>query len=167
MNTFTPLFSGLVESSIWDEPYHVRILFVSMLALKDFDHVVRRNQYQLSKRSNITLDETEEALKILSSPDERRPGQPFEGRRIEQVEDGWFVLNGQFYEDQMRKVSRRFYKARKQREYRRAADSKSAPSGREQRFVAAHNNGDAAAADAIAAEGLSDVIPSEQQQEEE
>ena len=120
MNTFAPLFSGLVESSIWEEPYHVRILFVSMLAIKDMDHVVRRNEYQLMKRANISAEEVKEALKILESPDTRRPGQLHDGRRIQKVEDGWIVLNGQFYEEQMRTISRRFYKARKQREYRRA-----------------------------------------------
>jgi hypothetical protein len=119
MNTFTPLFSGIVESSIWDEPYHVRVLWVTMLAIKDFDHVVRRNDYQLHKRANISLEECQDALRILSSPDERRQGQPFDGRRVEKVEDGWMVLNGQLYEDQMRDISRRFYKARKAREYRR------------------------------------------------
>lgn len=129
MNTFSPLFSNLVESSVWDEPYHVRILFVSMLAIKDFDHVVRKNNYQLMKRANVTLQEVEEGLQVLSSPDLKRPGQEFEGRRIERVEDGWLVLNGQNYEDQMRKISRRFYKARKQREYRRVEKLGGSPDG--------------------------------------
>ena len=129
MNTFAPLFSGLVESSIWEEPYHVRILFVSMLAIKDLDHVVRRNEYQLMKRANISAEEVKEAIKILESPDGRRPGQLYDGRRIQRVEDGWIVLNGQFYEEQMRAISRRFYKARKQREYRRAEKEGGQPDG--------------------------------------
>ena len=119
MNTFAPLFSGIVESSVWREPYHVRVLWVTMLAIKDFDHIVRKNPFQLADRAKITEGECDEALKILAGPDTRRKGQPFDGRRIEAVEDGWLILNGQHYEDQMRKISRRFYKARKQREYRR------------------------------------------------
>lgn len=152
MNTFSPLFSNIVESSIWEEAYHVRILFVSMLAIKDLDHVVRKNEYQLRKRANITEAELAEGLKVLLEPDLKRPGQPFGGRRIERVNDGFLILNGQFYEEQMRTISRRFYKARKQREYRRAAGGAggSGPSLRENLAAKAEGDGDTASADRLA-----------------
>lgn len=151
MNTFAPLFSNIVESSIWDEPYHVRVLWVTMLAIKDLDHVVRKNEYQLRKRANITEAELAEALKILTEPDLKRPGQEFNGRRIERVEDGWLILNGQFYEEQMRKISRRFYKARKQREYRREASALGGGSSyRENLSAQARANGDTKTADKLA-----------------
>ena len=120
---------------MWDEPYHVRVLWVTMLAIKDFDHVVRKNEYQLHKRANMSLEEVGEALRVLSSPDTRRPDQPFEGRRIDKVEDGYLILNGQHYEDQMSRVSRRFYLARKAREYRRKKGVNGAPLPGETRYV--------------------------------
>ena len=59
------------------------------------------------------------ALDILSSPDTKRiEPQPHEGRRIQKTDDGWLILNGQYYEDMMRSINRKAYKAAKQREYR-------------------------------------------------
>lgn len=92
-----------------------------MLAKQDADHVVRATAFNLGKWANKTEAEVLEALKVLSSPDTKRlEPQPFEGRRIQRVEDGWFLLNGQKFEDEMREISRRIYKARKEREYREA-----------------------------------------------
>ena len=128
----------------------MRILFVSMLALKDSDHVVRFNDYQLHRRANLRLDEVQEALRILEEPDPRRLGQEHEGRRIRKVDDGWLVLNGQTYEDQMRLVSRRAYQARKQREYRER--TKTLPLTNEVAAIKAMARGDEATADRLAAE---------------
>lgn len=119
MNTFTPVFQKILESSIWDEAYHIRILWTAMLALKDSDHIVRFNAYQLHKRANITQEEVADAIKKLSSPDTRRiDPQLYEGRRIQKVDDGWLILNGEKYEQEMRDVSRKFYKARWERNKR-------------------------------------------------
>lgn len=140
MNTFAPLFRSILESSIWSEPYHVRILWTAMLALKDSDHVVRYNPYQLHRHANISQKEVADALKILESPDKAREDyQPHQGRRIQKVEDGWLVLNGAVYEEEMRKISRRFYKARKEREYRNKKKDKPLPG--EERYVKALENG--------------------------
>lgn len=96
--SWSPLWSGIVDSSIWCEPDHVRIIFVTMLALKDADHIYRGTAFQLSRRANKTEAEVLDALKILSAPDTRRAeNQEFEGRRIEAVEEGWLILNGEKY----------------------------------------------------------------------
>ena len=119
MNHWTPLFSKIVDSSIWTEPDHVCKVFITMLALKDSDQVVRYNAFGLAQRSHKTESEVLDALKILSSPDKKRiEPQPFEGRRIEKVQDGWKILNGIAYEEMMRKLNRREYQRVKQSEYR-------------------------------------------------
>ncbi|MBU6231552.1 hypothetical protein KGP36_02695 [Patescibacteria group bacterium] len=159
MNTWTPLFSKIVDSSIWAEPDYVVKIFITMLALKDSDQVVRYNAFALAQRAHKTEKEVLDALNILSSPDDKRlEPQPFEGRRIERVEDGWKLLNGQFYEDMMRGLNRRAYKAAKQREYRERQKEirrvRSENDEREARFVRADGNGEVSKADRIAAEGL-------------
>lgn len=123
MNTWTPLFSKIVDSSLWAEDDGVVKVFLTMLALKDADMVVRYNAFALGRKC-WPMDEGAEArvleaLKVLASPDTKRiEPQPNEGRRIEKVQDGWLLLNGQFYEDMMRHANRAAYQARKQREYR-------------------------------------------------
>ena len=108
-HTWTPLWSKIVDSSIWSEPDTVRIVFVTMLAKKDSDHVVRATAFNIAKWANKTEEEVLKALKVLSSPDKKRlEPQPHEGRRIEKVEDGWLMLNGEEYrkmvQDEMRKA---------------------------------------------------------------
>lgn len=112
-NTWVPVFSSIIYSSLWDEPYHVRLLFMTMLAIKDKDHVVRRTVYALKKAANITEEEVEEALKILAAPDRRRSeNQEFEGRRIAKVEEGWLILNGDKYRKLLQTAKRREQKRR-------------------------------------------------------
>jgi hypothetical protein len=119
MNTWAPLFSKIVDSSLWVEPDYVVKVFLTMLAKKDADHVVRGTAFMIGKWANKLEKEVLDALKILSSPDTRRlEPQPFEGRRIQKVDDGWLILNGQFYQDLMKQVNRREYQRQKQKEYR-------------------------------------------------
>ena len=51
----------------------------------------------LSRRANIPLEETEQAVKILESPDKFNNKDEFEGRRIERVENGWIILKAPHY----------------------------------------------------------------------
>ena len=115
---YSPLFD-LTDSSLWEEPYHVRILFVTMMARKSSDQVVYADEYRLRKWSNLnTLDEVKDALRVLQEPDTKRPGQRYEGRRVEKVEGGWLMLNGQKYEDLMKVVNERARKAKWARDKR-------------------------------------------------
>lgn len=119
MNTWAPIFSKIVDSSVWMEADHVRIVFVTMLAKKDADHVVRATAYMIGQWAKKTEAETLDALKILSSPDTMRiEPQPFEGRRIEKVDGGWKILNGQVYQDLMRSINRKVYKAEHEKQRR-------------------------------------------------
>lgn len=113
MNTWSPVFSSVVDSSLWLEPDWVIKVFMTMLAKKDADFIVRGSAFNIAQWSKKTEQETIDALKILSSPDTKRiEPQPFAGRRIERVEDGWLILNGKLYRDLMVKENE---KARKKR----------------------------------------------------
>ena len=129
MNTWAPLWSGIVDSSIWGEPDTVCKVFLTMLALKDMDHIVRLNAYQLAQRSRKSEVEVLDALKILSSPDSNRvEKQPFDGRRIQAVEDGWLILNGEKYRAMVRREMVKQKNIRAQRAWRsRQAKLKESP----------------------------------------
>src|SRR5688500_17862748 len=91
---WTPIFGTLVTSTIWGESKDVKILFVTMLALKDSEGVVRGTAEGLRRIADLTLEETLEALRVLESPDTKSTReQEFDGRRIRRVEDGWLILN--------------------------------------------------------------------------
>lgn len=153
MTSWCPVFSKIVDSSVWVLPYHVRILWIVLLALKDSDQVVRYNAFGLAKRGGLSEAEVLHGLEVLSKPDKTRlEPQPFEGRRIEKVDAGWKVLNGEFYKDMMRQANRAWYKAEHER--KRRADGKVKPrkqkalSG-EALYVAAEERGDERGAEAV------------------
>lgn len=125
MNTWTPVFGSIVDSSIWDESDLVVKVFVTMLAKRGADNVVYGSAYQIGTWARKTEKEALEALKVLSSPDTKRlEPQKFEGRRIEKVEGGWLILNGQHYQEVMQSMKRKNYKAVKEREYRKRKKDK-------------------------------------------
>lgn len=119
LESWCPLFSKIVDSSIWREDDLVVKVFLTLLAKKGPDHIVRASAFTIGEWAKKTEAEALKALKVLASPDTKRlEKQPFDGRRIEKVEGGWLILNGQTYEEEMRRISRRAYKAKKEREYR-------------------------------------------------
>ena len=160
MHTWTPLFSKIVDSSLWLEEDFVVKVFLTMLSKKDADQVVRMNAFELGRRC-WPLDPKAEvkvltAFKILSSPDTKRiEPQEFEGRRIERVDGGWLVLNGQYYEDMMRSINRKAYKAAKQKEYRLKAKKHTLPG--EDAALRALERGDNHDAERIAATPRSEM----------
>jgi len=163
VNNWTPLWNFCVESSLWDESDLVVKVFLTMMAIKDADHVVRFSAYQIARKARKTEVEVLEALKVLSSPDTKRlEPQEYEGRRIKAVEDGWLVLNGEKYremvQEEMRKArNRRAQAAHRQREKEKAMKS-GKPLAGENSAVSAMANGDHAAADAITTQALPETM---------
>ena len=125
MRGWAPIWAGIVDSSIWDEDDRTVKVFMTLLALKDWDHVYRGDAYKLARQSRKSEVEVLDALKILASPDTRRVSmQPYEGRRIKAVEDGWLVLNGDKYQKLIRTEMKRRRNARAQQSWRSRNRSK-------------------------------------------
>lgn len=125
MNTFAPVFSQITESSLWSEEDFVCKAFITLLAIKDMNHIAHVNAFVLGKKcwpGDPTAEKKAlDAIKILSSPDTKRiEKQEHDGRRIKKTEDGtgYLILNGHHYEKMASEFKRRLYKAKKEREYR-------------------------------------------------
>jgi hypothetical protein len=149
MNTWSPIWSGIVDSSLWEEDGDVVKVFVTMLAVKDSDHICRLDAYRIAKKCNFKsedggVDEVKvlRILQILASPDNRRSvKQEYEGRRIRAVEDGWLVLNGEKYRKQVSDEMRKARLRRAQTAYRNRQVKKGEPLKGEVKFVEALENG--------------------------
>ena len=91
------------------------------------------------------------------------------GDGFRKVEDGWLILNGEKYQDEMAIINRRAQKAKYEaaRRARMKGLPTSVPSGRELRYEEALKAGAIAIADAIAAEGLPETANSETNQTHE
>jgi hypothetical protein len=93
MPGYTKLFSSIVHSTIWREEDHVRIVWVTMLALADKNGIVEASIPGLSDVSRVSIEHCTDALEHLKSEDRYSRSQDFNGRRIEEVEGGWLLLN--------------------------------------------------------------------------
>ena len=115
---YTKLFSELVMSTVWREPDNVRIVWITMLAMKDRWHIVKSSLPGLADAARVTIPQCEEAIQVLSSPDKWSRSQEHEGRRIAACDGGWEILNGEKYRNMMCADERREYDRLKKREYR-------------------------------------------------
>lgn len=150
MNTWAPLWSGIVDSSLWEESGDVVKVFVTMLAAKDSDHICRLDAYKIGKKCHIDEIQVLDILKVLASPDTRRKSkQEFDGRRIKAVEDGWLILNGEKYRKMVSEEQRKARLRRAQSAFR--ARQKSTPLTGEAPAVKALESGDTEKFEAIAA----------------
>lgn len=120
MDNWTPVFSEISDSSLNQLPLHVRWAFVIMASFKDHKtQLVRINAFRLARKANITNEQAEEALRILSSPDGDTLSQQFEGRRIlKQDDETWLIVNGAKYQGRMKAEISREMDAKRQREWR-------------------------------------------------
>lgn len=97
MNSFTLMWGKMLDSSVWQTTKEVRLLWVTMLLMKDRDGVVRASIPGLAHRAVLTLDECQEALRVLSEPDQFSMTDKADGRRIVKIDGGWFIINHELY----------------------------------------------------------------------
>jgi hypothetical protein len=96
---YSKLHSSIVHSSLWTEPDHIRILFITLLAIADSEGYVFGSRNGLIRLANLDPDDCAQTdpFQALLDPDKdssdllRNPEN--EGRRIEAVPGGFRILN--------------------------------------------------------------------------
>ena len=115
---YTKLFSEIITSTIWAEPDETRIVWITMLALKDKWGIVGATVPGLAHMARVDVEVCRKAIEKFMGPDPDSRTPDYEGRRIEVVEGGWRILNHEKYRRLMSADERREYLAQKQREFR-------------------------------------------------
>ncbi len=105
--TFVKLFGSILYSTIWQTPPHVKIVWITMLVMKDRDGVVEASIPGLAKAAEVTVEQAREALEVLLAADPDSSTPDHEGRRISRVVGGWKVLNHDKYRDKLDLTERR------------------------------------------------------------
>lgn len=121
MTGYTKLFSSIITSTIWRADNATRIVWITMLALRDRNHVVEASVPGLADMARVSVEDCRKALVILSAFDPDSRTKEHGGRRVEQIDGGWIILNGEKYRKKMNIDERREYKRQKQSEYRKQA----------------------------------------------
>lgn len=91
---YTKLFSSILASSVWQEDLATRIVWITMLALKNERHEVEASLPGLAKFAGVTMKECEMAIHKFEGPDKYSRNQGNDGRKIERCVSGWRILNG-------------------------------------------------------------------------
>jgi len=107
MDGYTKLFSSIITSTIWQEDDKTRILWITLLALSDEAGKVEGSIPGIARMAGISIPECETSLQKLMRPDPYSRSKEYDGRRIEDAEGGWVILNRIKYRD--KKASRAEY----------------------------------------------------------
>jgi|SRR5579863_2681439 len=95
---FSLLWQSILRSSLWvQESKETRLVWITMLALRDAEGIVRASIIGLADAAKVTLEECRAALKVLLSPDPMDKSKVDEGRRIREVPGGWQIVNHDRY----------------------------------------------------------------------
>jgi hypothetical protein len=117
---WTKLDHSILQSSIWDAPNHVRLVWITMLALSDKDGYVGAAITGVAHESRVTIEEAKNAIEHLSSPDEYSRTKDEDGRRIQKVDRGWLILNyrkyrGETSEERKKRIDRERMRQKRQK----------------------------------------------------
>jgi len=118
METYTKLFNSIMASSIWTEDDHTRILWISMLAMADKNGEIHASVPGLARLANIPIASCEKALEKFKAPDKYSRTTTDEGRRIEEIDGGWAVINHAKYRLLASKQDSKEKNAQRQKRFR-------------------------------------------------
>jgi len=101
MGGYTKLYSDILTSSVWNEDNETRIVWITLLALAGYTGYVHCAMPSLALLSRVELSDCEKAIATLKAPDKYSRTSEYEGRRIEDVEGGWNILNYEKHRNRM------------------------------------------------------------------
>lgn len=155
MSGFTLLWSKLLESSLWvQESKETRLVWITLLAMKDSTGKVQASVVGLADRAKVTLDECKTALSVLLSKDPNDTSKVEEGRRIREIPGGWEVINHDLYRFSTDAKRAYWREAKAQQRAKSKPVKRGVPLAGEAAFVKADASGNHKLADEIAGRGL-------------
>jgi hypothetical protein len=92
-DTYTKLWSSIITSTVWQEPLPTKVVWITILALKDARGYVGASIPGLATLAGVTVEDCETAINRFLSPDKYSRTKEYEGRRLAEAEGGWMVLN--------------------------------------------------------------------------
>jgi len=118
MSGYTKLFNLILASTIWEADMPTRIVWITMLAMKNQHGVVEASIPGLATLARVPIAQVRQAIENLKAADPDSRSKEDEGRRIRDVDGGWFIINHDKYRRMLSAEERREYLRIKQAEYR-------------------------------------------------
>ena len=96
---YTKLFNSIITSTIWSEDDKTRIVWITMLAIADKNGEVQGSIPGLARIAGVGVEDCRASINKFLSPDPDSRTKDDEGRRIEEIEGGWALLNHRKYRE--------------------------------------------------------------------
>lgn len=88
----------MLDSSIWYESAPTRIVWLTLLMLKDQNGIIsKRPMFALADRAKVTPAECQAAMDTFMAPDPNSTTATDGGRRVRLVPEGWQLINHEQY----------------------------------------------------------------------
>jgi hypothetical protein len=117
MPGYSKLVPEIVDSSIWNESSDTRVVWITMIAVKDENGFVHGDVKSLSRRANVSVEACAAALTCFLNPDPESSTSANEGRRITPGIRGWTVLNHEKYREiGMSEANKEYWREKKRLE---------------------------------------------------
>ena len=118
MSGYTKLFNSIVTSTIWSEDDKTRIVWITMLALADKNGEVQGSIPGVARIAGVPVDDCRVAILKFLSPDPDSRTKDDEGRRVEEIDGGWSLLNHRKYREMASKEEAKETEAKRKARYR-------------------------------------------------
>ena len=96
---YTKLFQSIVTSTIWTEDDPTRIVWITMLACADKNGEIQASIPGLARIAGVSVEACRSAIEKFLSPDKDSRTKIDGGRRIEEIDGGWALINYRKYRD--------------------------------------------------------------------
>lgn len=116
--SYTKLFKSIVTSTIWTEDSDTCKVWVTMLAIANKHGEVEASVPGLAQISGVPLAAVEAAIAKFLAPDKYSRTPDDEGRRIEEIDGGWSLLNHAKYREMASREEEQSANAKRQARFR-------------------------------------------------
>ena len=116
--SYTKLSHSILTSTLWMEDDATRLVWVTMLAMKDRHGEVMGSIPGLANVARVPVEACRAAISKFLSPDPDSRTSEHEGRRIQLIQGGWLVLNHDAYRDMDSDNDRKYKDALRQQRKR-------------------------------------------------
>jgi len=90
---YTRILNSILTSTIWEADAETTKVWITMLCQVNSRGIVESSIPGLATLSRVSLEKTEAALAAFMAPDPYSRTKDHDGRRIEEVDGGWLLLN--------------------------------------------------------------------------
>jgi hypothetical protein len=105
---YNKLFTKILDSSIWLEDAPTRIVWITLIAAMDQDGYAHFSALEnLAIRARVSVEQAQKAIECFTAPDPNSGNPDNEGRRVERVPGGFFILNAEHHRQMMNRTIER------------------------------------------------------------